>query len=159
MTMKEVKIMSGVSGSGKSTYARNLFSQCVEKGGWGRIVSADDYFMVADPETKEKVYKFDITKLSLAHGECFRRFIDACQRGCDLVIVDNTCTREGELAPYVLGGEAYGYRVTIFQFNCDPVVAHARNTHNLSLDAVMSQHNNIQRRTLPPWWALKIVRT
>lgn len=148
--MRKVIIMSGVSGSGKSTHAMKAF-----KGEFGpattiSVLSADNFFM------KEGVYNFDPSKLSLAHGECFKDFITNLRNDTDLVVVDNTNTTAVEIAPYILGAQAYGYEVEIITVMCetedDINCAAARNSHGVPLTGVMAQHKRLCGRELMPWW-------
>lgn len=62
--MRRVIVMSGVSGSGKSTHAEKL-----AKVNDGTIVSADQFFERTDG------YLFDPSKLGEVRAFCFRRFI------------------------------------------------------------------------------------
>lgn len=153
--MRKVIIMSGISGAGKSTYIQDVIL--------GRkvvnnvtsfnpppsfmVVSADDYFIGEDG-----VYKFDPSKLSDAHGHCFRCFIDAMQSECDLVVVDNTNTTTEELAPYILGAQAYGYEVEIRTLWCGMDLAASRNTHGVSERGIEAQWVRLNSRKLLPWW-------
>ena len=147
---RQVVILSGVSGSGKSTYIRNIFRNPF-------MVSADDFFL-----QEEGKYNFDPTKLGAAHASCFRRFINACSDGWPLIVVDNTNTTSEEIAPYVLGAEAFSYNVEIVTL----ILQHAqggpwinmiercaqRNTHGVPPATVEKQHKRIMDRSLPPWW-------
>ena len=140
-----VEILSGVSGSGKSTYAWSRTKEIPKSG----VVSADLYFCFNGE------YNFDPKKLSEAHGWCFRKFIEELRRnphGLDLVIVDNTNTTEAEIAPYVLGAQAYEAEVEIITFFCEPEIAHKRNVHGVSLESVMKQYERFKKRNFPPWW-------
>jgi len=155
--MRNVIVMSGVSGSGKSTYVKNRFVRYFE------VVSADDFF-----ETSGK-YKFDASKLSEAHGTCFRNFIEALQSETEFVIVDNTNTTCEEIAPYMLGAQAYGYEAEIITLR-EPgflpgpsegahdgtleylALCAARNSHGVGANSIFQQHSRLQKRTLPPWW-------
>jgi predicted ABC-type ATPase len=162
---KQVKILSGVSGSGKSTYAKQLQAMFhVQNPTFSVVVSADDFFMV-DGE-----YRFNPAKLSEAHASCFRSFIEAMQEVhthtyCDnsfvnlpndLVIVDNTNTTTDEIAPYVLGALAFGYEpeiITITTANLyDLSVVAARNKHGVPSQSIMKQHERIIARELPKYW-------
>lgn len=80
----KVIILCGVSGSGKSTIAKEI--------GSGYVVSADDFFMASGE------YKFDPTMLPAAHGQCLRDFVGCLQYGCDTIVVDNTNTTMMEVA-------------------------------------------------------------
>lgn len=154
----KVVILSGVSGSGKSTKARTMWNE-LAAGTYCKVVSADDFFMV-DGE-----YKFDPSKLSAAHGACFKTFMDVLyfERGFyDLLVVDNTNTTATEIAPYVLGAQAFGVEVEILTVMCetedDLKVCAARNAHGVPFQGVMRQHTNLKRRELPPWWKNTLVR-
>lgn len=164
--MRQVKIMSGVSGSGKSTLVRKLLS---EHTGPMQVVSADQYFMVKDENAKhgnstsELIYKFNPADLSLAHGNCFRRFIEGLQSTeCgNLVIVDNTNTTTEEIAPYVLGAQAFGYDLEVITVMCnsmsDVEQAAKRNAHGVPLQGVYAQYMRIHNRKLPTWWKSQVI--
>lgn len=147
--MRQVIIMSGVSGCGKSTYAKSL---CIPHGvANSHIVSADTYFM------SDGVYKFDASKLSDAHGACFKQFITYMQESVSLVVVDNTNTTAEEIAPYILGAQAFGYEVEIrtllTDMTSDKVVALSdRNLHGVGPNSIMAQSERLVRRKLMPWW-------
>ena len=99
---KTAIILSGVSGSGKSTSAdtlASLTSDCV-------ICSADDYFVNAAGE-----YKFDPSLLGAAHAYSKSRFVQALIDGVYLVICDNTNTNSREYKFYVDEAEKRGYTV------------------------------------------------
>ena len=143
--MKRIIIMSGVSGSGKSTQARAAAGET----GW--VLSTDNVFT-----DSFGIYKFDPSKLSEAHGVCFRSFIDKCQNQAELILVDNCNTTTWELSPYVLGGQAYGYRVCIRTLMCageaEAAACAARNSHQVPVHAVIEQHRRLKKRVLPSHW-------
>jgi predicted kinase len=143
--MGKVIILSGVSGSGKSTVAAGIYGL--------PVVSADHYFMV------EGEYRFYASRLGEAHGACFREFVRLLQAGRS-VVVDNTNTTAIEIAPYVLGAQAYGYECRIVTVVVPESRLHAaaeRNRHGVSLDVIRAQYERLQRRELPPWWAQETV--
>jgi predicted kinase len=135
--MNKVYILSGIPGSGKSTYAANSP---------GYAVSADDYF------TKGGEYVFDHKKLKEAHAECFRNFIQQIEEYPGIVIVDNTNTTVEEISPYVLGASAFGYEHEIITFLCDPKVAAERNKHNVPLKSIERMASRLAHRKLPAHW-------
>lgn len=159
--MGKVVILSGVSGSGKSTMARALWNE-LTPGTYCKVVSADDFFMV------EGTYKFDPKKLSDAHGKCFRDFIAALSSNegfkpeYDLVVVDNTNTTTAEVSPYILGAQAYGWEVEILTAMCetdaDIKACAARNKHGVSEAAIFSQHRRLCGRELMPWWKNTVIK-
>jgi predicted kinase len=142
---QQVIILSGVSGAGKSSVAAGIEGILA--------VSADHYFMA------EGEYRFDSSKLGEAHGFCFREFVRLLQAGRS-VVVDNTNTTAIEIAPYVLGAQAYGYEcriVTVVVPESRLHIAAQRNRHGVSLDVIRAQFDRLQRRELPPWWAHETV--
>ena len=98
-----VKILCGVSGSGKSTMCKDLMDATLD------VVkcSADDFFM------QDGKYIFTPAGLSAAHASCLRRFIACCQDCVGLILVDNTNTTIMEIAPYAAIALAYGYDLEV----------------------------------------------
>jgi tRNA uridine 5-carbamoylmethylation protein Kti12 len=151
--MKKVLILQGIPGSGKSHLAKKYVAQEMAKDGLVTVVSADYFFYQLGGGKK---YAFDVRRLGEAHGACFREFIKAVQRGVDsLVIVDNTNTTANEIAPYVLGGESYGYDVEIVRVLCDPEVAAARNLHGVPLATIHKMAQKINAFDPQPWWKVQ----
>jgi len=99
MENKDLILLRGVSGSGKTTFGHII-------GGMNyQVLAADDFFM-ADGE-----YKFDGSKLKDAHAHCQSRAEHRMECGDYKVIVANTFTREWEMKAYYDLAEKYGYRV------------------------------------------------
>ena len=93
--MKELILVRGISGAGKSTFAKLL---------GGKHIEADMYFITINGE-----YEFDPSQLKYAHQWCQSE----CERamGWDLrIVVSNTFTQEWEMKPYFELAEKYGYR-------------------------------------------------
>ena len=95
--MKELYLLRGLPGSGKSTLAQSL---------GGTHLEADQYFTDEDG-----TYKFDATKIKLAHGWCQLRTEHGMEDGVSKIIVSNTFTQEWEMQPYYDLAQKYGYRV------------------------------------------------
>lgn len=95
--MKKLYIISGHTGSGKTTYAKSL--------GLKYHFEADDWFINEKGE-----YVFDPKHLEMAHGNCICNTIKAMQTGEDIVVA-NTFTRKWERQPYYELAEKYGYEV------------------------------------------------
>jgi len=145
--IKRVIILRGLPGCGKSTLQKRDYPAAV-------VASADQFFLV-DGE-----YRFNPALLGEAHGACFRTFIGALQAGESLVVVDNTAISVAEIAPYVLGAQAYGYSAEIVTLRCDPAVAAARNTHGVPVDVILNRIAPAMAAAetqIPPWWQHRVV--
>jgi predicted kinase len=95
--MKTLYIVRGIPGSGKSTFAQSL--DCP-------VFEADQYFI--DSETGE--YKFDGSKIKLAHNWCKLRVEQSMEDDFQKIVVSNTFTQEWEMEPNFKLAEKYGYR-------------------------------------------------
>lgn len=93
--MKALFIIRGIPGSGKSTLAKQLAGD--------NVFEADQYFL-ADGE-----YRFDFSKLGLAHESCKQRLTNAMSNGIMPLCVSNTTTTEKELNPYLELAKSHGY--------------------------------------------------
>jgi predicted kinase len=128
--MPKVFIMVGIPGSGKSHYVAEQFF--LDKHETMTSVSADEYFTAADGS-----YNFDPSKLSEAHGQCLRNFVESIQKVFggrplyDAIYVDNTNLSDVEIAPYYTVAKAYGYEVELVFFQTPLEVCLSRNTHNV----------------------------
>jgi len=168
--MSKVIFVSGISGSGKSTYVGKLLGRrlsdidgCVQRDGLashmhekGALCSADLFFM------RSGDYIFVPSEIGDAHARCFRDFIHQVQASIyPLVVVDNTGTTVAEIAPYMLGAQAFGYEsevVTIHPTGDSYTVEEyarkcaARNNHGVSYEGCLRQAIALSNRVLPPWW-------
>lgn len=142
----KVTILRGVPGSGKSCYAQTLYreQEIVDFGEAPEIVSADDYFMVGGQ------YRFDATKLQLAHRRCLANYSISLSNGRS-IIVDNTNTTPWEVATYYQLAEMAEAEIQVVRIYCDPVVAWKRNVHDVPLKLVLEMHQRLMSLPLPPW--------
>lgn len=98
---KTLILLRGLPGSGKSTTAKLLGA-----GGAGYAhFEADMYFM------EDGEYKFDGSKIKLAHNWCKLRVEHSMEDDVQKIAVSNTFTQEWEMKPYYELAERYGYRV------------------------------------------------
>lgn len=99
--MKNLIILRGCSGSGKSTFGHFLVRL---SNGYISNIAADDFFY------KDGKYQFDVTKLGQAHASCIRQVEEDMKENVD-ICVSNTSTTEKELKPYLELAEKYDYKV------------------------------------------------
>ena len=106
--MKNLYIVRGLPGSGKSTFAKKLVGDDF------LVCEADKYFI--DKETGE--YNFDFTKIKEAHKFC-QDTVETYMKDSLLndqfyrdIAVSNTFTQEWEMKPYFELAKQYGYQVT-----------------------------------------------
>lgn len=129
--MRNVIILRGISGAGKSTYTQANFPTAT-------VCSADNYFMLGG------TYQFDGAKLGRAHDWCKSQFKVALQQGVDQVVVDNTNTTMREMKFYVETAAEYGYDLQVVRLVVDPAIAAARNQHGVPAEKVQQMQDRFQ---------------
>jgi len=128
--MEKVLILCrGVSGAGKSTFAKTL---------GGIHIEADQYFVDADGN-----YNFDGSKIKLAHEYCRTQTevwmrTDGLQVNINKIIVSNTFTQEWEMEPYFELAKKYGY--TVFSIIVENR-HNGKNVHNVPEDKIEQMKN------------------
>ena len=133
--MRKVMILSGPGGCGKSTWAKRDHPDAI-------VCSADHYF--ACPETGE--YKFDPTKLAIAHSNCLNKFLNELRFSEGDIVVDNTNISHWERQNYVdaaqivrtARGEAVEIEVHTWQVETVREIwtCAKRNSHGVSVEIV-----------------------
>lgn len=98
--MKQLIILRGVSGAGKSTVA-----EIISENHWP-ICEADQYHY-----TESGVYDWKPENVGKAHAWCQSIVRDAMASNIKKIIVSNTSTTEKELKPYLTLAEEFGYQV------------------------------------------------
>ena len=133
-----VIIMQGVSGSGKSTYAKEKFPEAT-------VCSADSYFTSDDG-----TYDFMPEYIGHAHKACLRQFVDALGNRRETIVVDNTNTSQVEMAPYVAMAALRGYKVEIIRCEAPLEVCIERNTHGVPAGACTAMADRMEDPV--PFW-------
>lgn len=124
--------------------------------------AADDFFTL-NPGTPNESYKFDPQYLSQAHGQCFRRVMEACQQesvspGTRTIIVENTNCSIAEAAPYCQLASALQLELHVITILVDPLLAWRRQVHETPITHVVKQDLTLRQSILewPPWWPQKV---
>jgi predicted kinase len=104
MKQKELYIVRGIPGSGKSTFAKSICKP------W-QHVETDMFFM------KNGEYKFDVSKLKVAHQWCKNK-VHAMMRPTPwnllfnrTIVVSNTFTQEWEMKTFLVLARRFRYKV------------------------------------------------
>jgi tRNA uridine 5-carbamoylmethylation protein Kti12 len=141
--MSKMVILRGVSGSGKSTVAKDLASQAMTVGGKVVICSADDYFI------RLGSYKFDPRLLPEAHAWCRGKAIGALEAEVDLVIIDNTNLCKWEFEPYEKMAADYSAEcqvIVVGEFTKEAIELYAsRNKHGVPVEKVKQMAAKFQK--------------
>ena len=98
---KNLILVRGVSGSGKSTFAEEFLFPI------SLLISTDDFFMV------DGKYQFNPELLPENHSKCLKsvesEMIQPQQDICLNIVVHNTFTQDWEIKPYKKLADKYGY--------------------------------------------------
>lgn len=152
--MQPVYILSGIPGSGKSTFAQRITSP-------ERIVSVDDWF------TDDRgVYTFEPSRVRHAHQACKREFIRHLMADPSVtdtpIVVDNTNTTLLQMAFYVEAADAAGRDTHLVCFHCSIETAKRRNVHEVPQQTIARMYAQMQvtwsgpaLREAPRHWYVK----
>jgi predicted kinase len=94
--MKELYLLRGLPGAGKSTLAKSI---------GGHHIEADMYFMI------DGKYMFDATKIKDAHSWCSTSVFGLMSNDKTKIVVSNTFTQEWEMTKYMDLAKDFGYMV------------------------------------------------
>jgi predicted kinase len=110
---KNLYILRGLPGSGKSTYAKKMWRGLTPARyappGWSPVSVSGDHFFT----TLEGVYTYDSSKQGEAHAHALTYLIEALEGAAPVVVVDNTHSRLWEFRAALRLGQAFGYRSTV----------------------------------------------
>ena len=131
MTQTHVIILSGIPGSGKTTWIKENFPSAT-------VVSADLFF------TNDKgEYNWDSSKIKEAHQKCFNDFKTHISN-VSVLVVDNTNTRLWEFEEYVKISKETHSSLTVVRKSISPEIAHFRCIHNVPLETIKRMENRFE---------------
>ena len=120
--MREIVLIRGLPGSGKSTMAKSMVSDSI---GNFIHVETDEFFVNADGE-----YRFDGERLTQAHHWCQDKTLGLLQAGFS-VIVSNTFSRMWEMKAYYDIAASIGANVRVIT-----VTGQYQNVHGVPEDVI-----------------------
>jgi len=142
-----VYVLRGAPRSGKSTLVRvfkKMFNDV-------EVVSADDYWT-----GPAGLYSYDMDFEPEAHCFCFRRFMFELDSRREVIVVDNTCSRILEAAPYMLAAASDGYLAKLVTVMCSVETMIERNKQSsrgpLPENIIHTMAARIAAADPPPWW-------
>ena len=123
---KELFLLRGLPGAGKSTLAKSL---------GGKHIETDMFFI------KDGIYKFDATKIKEAHSWCQNMVGSWMSDDEDRIVVSNTFTQEWEMQWYYDWAKDFDYKVFCL------VVENRHggvNAHNVPVDTITKMKNRFE---------------
>jgi hypothetical protein len=110
--MKELIIVRGAPGSGKSTYAFDRMMDYRDEDISSAMFEADQFMI-----DEKGLYKFDPLRLKECHNLCQQGVCKAMIANTEVIYVSNTFIRKWEAAAYYTLAEMWGYEVKVIR--CD----------------------------------------
>ena len=116
---KQLYLIRGLPGSGKTTMARKLVQMSL-LGNFGvrnaTMIAADDYFYSGiNKHTGEGggFYSYDSSAIRYAHSKAQQRTIERMEKEDELIAIHNTFVQNWELQAYYDLADRYDYQVTV----------------------------------------------
>ena len=141
---RQVIIMRGIPGAGKTTYLREHYPGA-------EVVSADDF------HTRHGVYRYRPDKAWLAHKLCYDNYIALLDAGMPLVAVDNTNITKSEIKRYWDSAVERGYQPLLITVIEDPEEALRVGIHNVPRREVLKMARKLEVTKIPGEWDHLIV--
>lgn len=128
--MKDVIILRGIPGAGKSTFAQLLTE--LE----GTVICSQDDFFIKDGK-----YQFDKGRIPLAVEFCKEKFDKAIESNAPRIILDNTNVEGRFMSYYVNKAKSSGYRV--FRLIVENING-TSSVHNVPLSTINSMKTRFE---------------
>lgn len=138
MSQKELFIVRGLPGSGKSTVARSITENVFE---------ADQFF-----EDESGVYRFDKSRIVDAHQDCMKRVEEAMRPDWighqkSTIAVANTFVKRDDFRAYIRLAKEYGYTfhvISLGSSGCSLDELHERCKHNVPKEVIQRMFMDYQ---------------
>lgn len=151
---KQIVIVRGLPGSGKSSVVRQAYGNAAEacyakmdvsdvKNHNSVVVSADHFFM------RYGTYVYDVREIGVAHMMCRKYAIAAMMAGVETIVVDNTSVQNHEWAEYSdLANMIGGYEtllIDLFDSGMSDAELAKRCVHGVPVDKIGRMRDRYER--------------
>lgn len=144
---KQVWILRGLPGSGKSTFCQQL----QEDSQLSSVRCNTDHYFEVNGQ-----YQFDVDRLGEFHQRNLYRFISAVSNQVPLVICDNTNMQIWEFANYVKVASEYDYQVKIKTIGDPNCRQHQKECANRNSHGVLLSQIRLMGQRYQPWQGLAV---
>jgi predicted kinase len=142
---REVVIVRGISGSGKTTYVAEELPDAF-------VISSDALYV-----DRKGDYKFQRRRVGEVHEKCLTEFRAALGRREQLIAIDKCNLSWAAIKPYVQLATEHGYKVSVVTIACDVDTAFRRNVHGTPRNKIQQMHRALRGRCVPYWVTHKVV--
>lgn len=140
---KQLILMRGLPGSGKSHLAGQLLKSFLDDGISAIIVSADDFHYGHSDQ-----YDYKVKAAPFAHKKCQGDAAWHMNTGTQVIIVDNTNITISDMLPYFELASIYDYAIMLLESQAswawDVNECTTRNEHQVPRETIQSMHDRFQ---------------
>ena len=128
--MKELVILRGLPGSGKSTFAKLLTT------GRDAVIIENDQYMYEDG-----IYVWSTSKIKAAVKDTNERLYKALVKKVELIVISNVNARANDFSTYIEIGNLHGYKVSSIIVENR---AETKSIHNVEDETMQRMSENFQ---------------